>query len=304
MDAPIAEPVVIQEPVTPESSPSNDLFSLDDSRLASLSPEQRATLGPVIEEWKSKAKEEVQKTGKTYEDKYKPHAEKAQALDQLVQDPRFQTWWRNVQTGVTQQNPQAAGAIQGSQPQDFATPEEWQNAMAEAYQGDPTRLKSIQTRMFATLASPVIQQLKEGQEQLRSTLEMKDLFERHTDAKELDLIGRDATNPNDQSKSLLEFALEWADANKKPLEEGYQLAKRWSAALQVKEQQKAMGMVQEKKASVTSGPSTNQPTGNIVEVADADELMEKNMEYLASGQKPPKFVIRSAQKQNSWAQRT
>jgi len=65
-----------------------------------------------------------------------------------------------------------------------------------------------------------------------------------------------------------------------------------------------MGLVQEKKASVTSGPSTNQSGNAVVEVADAEELMQKNMEALASGQKPPRFVIRKQeQKESRWAQR-
>jgi hypothetical protein len=68
-----------------------------------------------------------------------------------------------------------------------------------------------------------------------------------------------------------------------------------------------MGLVQGKKESVTSGPSTNLPGAAVVEVADAEELMEKNMEYLASGQKPPRFVIRKqelAASGNRWSNRT
>ena len=66
-------------------------------------------------------------------------------------------------------------------------------------------------------------------------------------------------------------------------------------------------MVDSKKASVTSGPSTNKPSAAVVEVEDAEELMAKNMEYLASGQTPPKFVIRGREvptSGNRWSQRT
>ena len=300
METPVAEPVV----ETPAAPVSSDPFSLDEARVASLSPEQRAALEPVIEEWRTKAKSEIEKNTKTYEEKYKPHQEKAQALDELVKQPWFVQAWQNVQRAATAQNPQAAGMIQTAQPQDFATPEEWQNAMAEAYQGDPSKLKNIQTRMFATLATPVIQELRQGQEELKTTLEMKALFENHADAKELDQIGNDPNNK--ESKSLLEFALEWADNNKRPLEEGYQLAKRWADGLRVGAKQEAMGMVQEKKASVTSGPSTNKGGSTVVEVADAEELMQRNMEYLASGQTPPKFVIRKQEAPtsgNRWSQR-
>ena len=303
MDAPVADPVA---PVEPQVQAPADPFSLDESRLASLSPEQRAALDPVFSEWKERAKAEIQKSGKTYEEKYKPDLEKARALEDVVKQPWFQQAWQNVQQQAMRQNPGAAPAIAGSKPQDFASPEEWQNAMAEAYNGDPTRLKDIQARMFATMATPVIQQLKQGQEELRATLEMKDLFERHADAKELDQIGRNPSDSDDKSESLLEMCLNWADQNGKTLEEGYARAKSWADALRVGAKQEAMGMIQDKKASMTSGPTTHQGGTPVVEVADADELMAKNMEYLASGQKPPKFVIRQSATVPSdkrWAQR-
>jgi len=302
MDVPVAEPVSAPEPVAAPVVPS-DPFALDEARLASLSPEQRAALDPVFEEWKTKAKAEIEKTGKTYEEKYKPHQEKSQALDELVKDPRFQTWWRSVQQTAAVQNPAGATAAQTAKPQDFASENEWQEAWANAYAGDYTKFKEIQARMFSVMATPVIQQLKQGQDELKATLEMKDLFERHADAKELDAIGRD---PNDtQSESLLESCLNWAEANGKTFEEGYARAKSWADALRVGAQKQAMGLVQDKKASVTSGPSTNQPGQAVVEVEDAEELMAKNMEYLASGQKPPRFVIKpSAPKPSQWAQRT
>lgn len=309
MEAPVAEPVV--EPVV--SAPA-DPFSLDEARVASLSPEQRAALDPVIDEWRTRAKSEIEKTGKTYEEKYKPHVEKAEALERLAKDPRFVQWWNNLQQSAVQQNPQAAGAISQARPQEFASPEEWQNAMAEAYQGDPKRLQEIQQRMFAIMATPVISQLRQEQQQvkttqdeLRATLEMKDLFERHSDAKELDAIGRNLSDPNDKSESLLEMCLNWSDQNGKSMEEGYARAKSWSDALRVGAQKQAMGMVQDKKASVTAGPTTSQGGKAVVEVDSAEELMERNMDYLASGQTPPRFVIRKQEAPtsgNRWSQRT
>jgi hypothetical protein len=302
----VAEPAATPEAPPPAVAAPADPFSLDESKLVSLSPEQRASLDPVLEEWKSRAKQEIEKSGKTYEEKYKPHLTKSEALDQLVQDPRFQQWWRSVQQTATQQNPANAQANQTAKPQDFASENEWQEAWANAYAGDYTKFKEIQARMFSVMATPVVQQLKEGQEQLRATLEMKDLFERHGDAKELDAIGRNAADPNDMSESLLETCLNWAVANGKTLEQGYAKAKSWADALRVGAQKQAMGLVQDKKASVTSGPSTNQGGKTVVEVADADELMQKNMEYIASGQTPPKFVIRKqeAPTGNRWSQKT
>lgn len=298
----------VQEPVAPEAAPApeapQDPFALDEAKFASLSPEQRAALDPVFEEWKTKAKTEMEKSGKTYEEKYKPHLQKSEALDQLVKDPRFVQWWNSMQQSVSQVNPQGAGA---AKPQDFATPEEWSQAVLSASNGDAQKLQEIHQRMFSSLATPIVQQLKQGQDELRYTLEMKDLFERHADAKELDAIGRDTKDSNDKSESLLEMCLNWADENGKSMEEGYAKAKAWSDALKVGAQKQAMGLVQSKKDSVTSGPTTNQTGSAVVEVADADELMQKNMDALASGQKPPRFVIRTPASRNSgerWSQRT
>lgn len=304
METTVVEPVAPVENA-PVQSPS-DPFSLDEARLASLSPEQRAALDPVFDEWKGKAKAEIEKSGKTYEEKYKPHVEKSEALERLVKEPRFQQWWNSVQQGAAQVNPAGASAAQQARPQDFASENEWQEAWANAYSGDYTKFKEIQARMFSVMATPVIQQLKQGQDELKATLEMKDLFERHSDAKELDAIGRDLNNPNDQSESLLESCLEWADKNGRSLEEGYARARKWADSLRVGAQKQAMGLVQDKKAAVTSGPSTNSTGRSVVEVADADELMAKNMEYLASGQTPPKFVIRKQAEVtsgNRWSQR-
>lgn len=298
------------EPVVDAPAPApvepSDPFSVDEAKFASLTPEQRASLEPVLTEWKTKAKGEIEKHGKTYEEKYKPYEEKARALDELVRDNRFQQWWQNLQQGVAAQVPGSAASAGTVQPKDIATAEEWQQAISDAYQGNGQKMKEIQARMISAMAAPVVQRLQQGQEELKTTLEMKDLFERHADAKALDTIGRNTTDPNDKNLSLLEMALNWADDNGKSLEEGYQLAKRWADSMKVGAQQEALGMVQEKKASVTSGPSTQQGGQAVVEVQDADELMSKNMEYVLAGQKPPRFVIRPKQEGSAtrWAQRT
>lgn len=303
MDAPVVEPIVQEPSAAPAAA---DPFSLDEARLASLSPEQRAALDPVFDEWKTKAKQEIEKTGKTYEEKYRPHEEKSRALDELVRDQRFVSWWRNIQSAATQQNPQGQQAINQSQPQDFATPEEWQQAIIDGSNGDHRKMQDIQKRAWTVMATPIIQEVRAGQAELRTTMEMRDLFERHSDAKELDLIGRNATDPNDRSESLLESCLNWAQDNRRPLEEGYARARRWADSMRVGAKQEAMGMVDEKKRSVTSGPSTNKAGSQVIEVADSDELMQRNMEYIANGQTPPKFVIRPPVPNNRdrWAQKT
>ena len=300
------EPVVEQPAAATPAPAEPDVFSLDETKFASLTPEQRAALDPVLSEWKTKAKGELEKTGKTWEEKYKPAEEKARALDELVKDQRFVQWWNNLQQGVAAQNPGSAASAGAVQPRDIATPEEWQQAVSEAYQGNGNKMREIQSRMISAMAAPVVQQLQQGQEELRTTLEMKDLFERHPDASALDKIGRNLSDPNDKSLSLLEIALNNATENGKSLEDGYAQAKKWADALKVGAQQEAMGLVQDKKASVTSGPSTQQGGQAIVEVESADELMSKNMEYVLNGQKPPKFVIRPSKEEpkTRWAQRT
>lgn len=305
-EAPVQEPVV-QTPEPQAPAPASDPFTLDETQVSGLSPQQRAALDPVMEQWRAKAKAEIEKTGKTYEEKYKPHQEKAQALDQLVKDPRFQSWWTSVQQGAAQVNPTGAQVAAQSKPQDFASEQEWQEAFQNAYSGDYTKFKEIQARMFSVMATPVIQQLRQGQSELKATMEMRDLFERHEDAKELDSIGRNPTDASDKSQSLLESCLDWAEKNGKSYEDGYLRAKKWADALRVGAQKQAMGLVQDKKGSVTSGPSTTQGGPAVVEVADADELMARNMEYLASGQKPPRFVIRKQEvptSGNRWSNRT
>lgn len=285
---------------------ASDVFALDEAKLASLSPEQRAALDPIFDDWKTRAKSEIEKTGKTYEEKYKPVSEKAQALDMLVKDQRFVQWWQGVQGAATRQNPAGAGAISQSRPQDFATPEEWNAALSDWAQGDPTKFQALQVRSYQMLASPVVQQIQQGQQELRTTLEMRDLFDRHPDAKELDAIGRNATDPNDKAESLLESCLNWAQENNRPLEDGYERARSWANSLKVGAQKQAMGLVQDKKQSVTSGPANVRSGGMaVVEVADIDELMQKQMEASLDGNKNIKFVIRppAAQSQGRWAQK-
>jgi hypothetical protein len=302
------ETTVIEQPVAEAPAPAApaDPFSLDESKLAILTPEQRAQFEPVLNEWKTKAKQEIEKSGKTYEEKYKPHMEKATALDQLVRNPQFQQWWNSQQQMAAQANPQGASAIGQTHPQDFASPQEWQEAVLNASTGDSSKLREIQARMFSVMATPVVNQIRQGQEELRTMFEMKDLFDRNPDAKRLDAIGRDPANPNDKSTSLLEMYLNWATDNGKTLQEGYDMAKKIMDQASVGAKQEAMGMVQDKKGAVTSGPSTAKGGKAVVEVADTDELMAKRMEYALAGQDAPQFVIRQSggQPQARWAQKT
>lgn len=281
-------------PIPATTSAGNDPFSLDESRLASLSPEQRAALSPLLDEWKTRAKGEIEKSGKSAEEKYKPLNEKATALDSLVKNPAFQRWWVDQQQAAMSGKPaDVQGTIGQSKPQDFASPEEWSQAVLDASNGSPVKLQEIQQRMFTMMSMPLVKQFQEKQQMLETTMEMKNLFERHPDAKVLDEIGRNVDDSNDKTPSLLEIAMYHAvDQQGKSIEEGYQMAKRWYDSMGTKAQQQAMGMIQTKKDSVTASPSTSGGTQSVVEVKDAEELMQKHMEAMMSGTKPPKFAIR------------
>lgn len=281
---PVASDPVVQAPADP--------FSLDEARLASLSPEQRASLDPIFEDWRKKANDEITKRESAVSEKYKPIQDKASALEKLTQWQPFVQWWQTQQQQAGQTAaPGQQTAIAQTKPADFATPTQWQEALYEAAQGDGSKLQEIQSRMMSAWATPLVQQLSQKQQYLETQMEMKDLFERHPDAKQLDEIGIDPRTK--EGVSLLEMGLDWAEKNKRPLEEGYALAKRWSDQMTVSSQQKAMGLVQGKKQEVTAGNSTSSATGaNVVEVANADELLKKSLEAQLSGNKDTRFVIK------------
>lgn len=270
---------------------SNDPFALDENSLASLSPEQRAGLDPIIDSWRKRAGEEIQKRESSVTDKYKPFEEKAQALDKLTNYAPFVQWWQVQQKSATAGAPQAQqAAIQQTKPNDFATQQEWQEAIWEASQGDAAKLQGIQSRMMSAWATPVVEQLTQRQQVIETQLEVKDLFERHPDAKELDAIGLDPKTR--EGTSLLEMALDWAERNHKPLEDGYALAKRWADNLRVGAKQEAMGLVNQKKQEVTAGPSSSSASKSVVEVADSEELLKRSLEAEMNGNKDTRFVIK------------
>lgn len=295
VEPPSALPVAPEPVVSAPVVDPNDPFTVDEGRLGSLAPEQRA----VFDEWKTKAKQEIETRGKSADEKYKAHVEKAQALDQLTKHPEFQKWWFAQQNaprgGQSNQPTQGQPAVPSAQ--EFATPDEWSQAVIDASNNQPQKLQAIQARMFSSMATPIVQQLQQKQQLLETTMEMKNLFERHPDAKDLDLIGRDPSNPGDRSPSLLEIGMYYAvDQQGKSVEEGYSLAKRWADALNKGAKQQALGIVQEKKDSVTAAPSSARANSQVVEVDSFEELTRKNMEALLSGQTPPRYVVRKGSK--------
>lgn len=279
---PIAAPPA---PVAPA-----DPFALDEASVASLSPEQRASIDPILDNWRQKAKAEIERTSKSVEEKYTPLKEKAEALEKLTNWQPFQRFWHQTQQQMMQGQPQQTqNAVAQTRPQDFATPEEWSQAVLDASNGDPAKLQRIQQRMFATMATPVVQQLQTRQRELSTQMEMRDLMESHPDYKDLDRIGLDQKG---EGTSLLEHCLDWAEKNQRSLEEGYQMARRWADSLRSSAKSEAMGLVQSKKDSVTAGPGTNGSGVTVVYVDSQDDLIKRSMEATLEGKKDIRFEVR------------
>ena len=288
---PDVEPVAAPVDTAPVAA---DPFALDEAKLISLSPEQRASIEPIISEWKSKATKEIETARKTVEDKYKPLEEKATALDNLVKYPQFQQWWAGMQQAATQNmNQQQQRQAAQVQPQDVASPQEWQQALQNAYMGDSGALMQIQQRMMQSWAAPVVKDITDRQKYLETSMEMKELFEKNPEASDLDKVTMDGKAPNAKNPSVLEVCMRYVvDQNGGTLKQALEMAKGWANQFDMKAKQRAMGMVQEKKGETVSGPSSSQGGNAVVYVEDQDELIRKNMEALMSGQKPPQFVIR------------
>lgn len=286
----VIEPQVPVEPQAPVVQAPADPFSLDENSLASLTPEQRAGLDPIISSWRERANQEITKRESSAAEKYRPLEEKAQALEKLTNYAPFVQWWQQQQQAAAQGGTQAQQQqIAGSQPQQFASPQEWQEAVLEASNGDSSKLQAIQSRMMSQWAAPLVQKIQSDHQALRTEMELKNLFEVHANAKQLDQIGLDAKG---EGVSLLEQGLDWAERNGRTLEDGYRLAEQWYNSMKLTAQQQAMGIVNDKRASVTAGPSTQTGGKAVVEVASMDELLAKSMDAQLRGDKDTRFVVK------------
>jgi hypothetical protein len=287
----ITAPPAVPDPAAATTpAAANDPFSLDENALVSLSPEQRAGLEPVLNGWREKAQAEIKKREDTVAERYKPHEEKAQALEKLVNYAPFVKWWQEQQQQAVQGGAQPNQVAQQS-PFQVATPQQWSEAVVEMANGDPAKFNDLQQKSVLALARPFFQENAQEIQALKVERDLQHLFRTHPDAVDLDKIGID---PNDkESVSLLEEALDLADRRGKPLEWGYNMAKRWYDAMTVNAQQRAMGMVNDKKTSVTTGPGTSSPKGTVVEVADYGELLKADLQAQMRGDKETRFVIKS-----------
>lgn len=263
---------VEQAPETQEQAPApQDPFAVDESVLSTLTPEARVAYDTTVKSWREKAdahyKTEAEKRVAEVQSKYKDYDEKAkyaEALQQLASDPRFAQWYQ-----ATFQQPQ-----QPQMPQ-VASPEDWAVALAEASSGSPQKMQMLLGRQFQAMAAPTIRQFQEQQTSLQQDRELDSLFRRHPDADELD-------DPKiwGEGKTPLELAIhQVVDREGKSFEEAYQVARQMVDAANTRAKNAALGMVNEKKESVTEAASkTSKETENIIEVASAEEALRKNVE--------------------------
>lgn len=252
---------------------NSDPFSVDESQFVSLSPEQRAALDPVLNKWKESAKSYAQKERESEGKKYKDHVTKAQALEKLVADPRFVKWYQETN------NPQQPTAT----PQSVASAEEWAQAYQSLSAGDPMPLEKLQTKLVMSVGGPQLQAQQHQMNMLRQENAMNKLFSSHSDAKDLDLIGRE-DDPN--APSLLQLAAQSVmDRQGGTWEQAYTLAKQVALSMENKGKRAAMGIVTEKKNSTTEKPSVNTREEGVQYVDTMDEAMSKNIEAQMDGRK-------------------
>ena len=205
--------------------------------------------------------------------KYTSHVQKAQALEKLAADPRFVKWYNETN------NPQGTVA-----PKSVASAEEWAQAYQALSSGDPAPLEALQTKLVMSVGGPQIQATQQQMRLLQSENQMNKLWVLHPDAKDLDTIGREE---NPEAPSLLQLAAQ-ANIQQNGMvdwEKAYTLAKQVALSMENKGKRAAMGMVQEKKGSVTEKPSTNSKEEGVIFVDTMEEAMNANIEAAMDGRK-------------------
>lgn len=282
IDTPVAQPEAAPtENSTTEVSDTRtqantnpDPFEVDESQFVSLSPEQRAALDPVLTKFKESAKSYAQKEREAEGKKYSDHVKKAQALEKLVSDPRFVKWYN--ETTNPQNQPQAS-------PKSVASAEEWAQAYQSLSAGDPGPLEQLQTKLVMSVGGPAIQRSQQEISMLRAENEMTKLWANHPDAKDLDQIGREE---DPEAPSLLQLCLTVVrDRQGGTMEQAYEMAKKVALSMENKGKRAAMGMVNEKKGSVTEKPSTNSKEEGVQYVDTMEEAMTANIEAAMDGRK-------------------
>lgn len=273
LDAPKDETPV--ETPTADSPVQNqiDPFEVDESQFVSLTPEQRAALDPVLDKWKTTAKTTVEKAREAERKTFEPHVKKSQALENLIRDPEFVKWYQGRQRPPGQAPAPAA----------VASPQEWAEAVQAMANGDPAAHTALLARQFQAWAQPQVQSVQQEMQMLKAESEMTRLFSNHADAKDLDSIGRES---DPTAPSLLELALHNVkDRMGGTMEQAYQVAKGVAQSMENKGKRAAMGLVDEKKKSMTEKPSVNSKEEGVIYVDTMEEAMSKNIEAAIDGRK-------------------
>jgi len=270
------EPIAETTDTTAQTTTDNDPFAVDESQFVSLTPEQRAALDPVLSKWKESAKSYAQKEREAESKKYTDHIKKAQALENLVKDPQFVEWYQKRNS--PQNGAQAA-------PKSVASAEEWAQAYQELSAGNPLPLEQLQAKLVMSVGGPQLQAQRQQLQALQSENEMNRLWVLHPDAKDLDQIGREE---NPEAPSLLQLAANASVDNQTgriDWEKAYAMARQVALAMENKGKRAAMGLVNEKKGSVTEKPSTNTRDEGVQYVDTMEEAMSRNIEAQMDGRK-------------------
>lgn len=256
------EPAVQSAPQAAPAAPAEErVLDLDEAELASLPPEiRKGVVDPLLTKLNSKAREKLMKEreGAT------KFQQKADTFDQLVKQPWFQQAYYQMMNPQARQPqvPQQQQPQQQPQAQAPAiTAQEWQQAYERANEGDMTALNALQEKNLDLLVkqkyAPIIEQVHTKTRELEMTMELNDLFSNHEDAKELDSIRVNPADP--RSPSLLEMALHFvSDKGGRSFEEAYQAARKMADQIKGQAKSAAIGIVQDKKASVTEAPARQQ----------------------------------------------
>jgi hypothetical protein len=263
---------------TPAAGPDGgDPFKDAEPILASLSPESRYAVEPVLKTLKEKHEAAIKSARETGESTYKKEAE---ALKTLMGDQEFIRWYqarmnpRSVQAQQQQQGQQLQQkAVQSVAP----TPDEWAD-IARAF--DPTKFAALMERqsrsIYDSQLKPTIDTIANKNRELDLRMELDQTARRHqVDWDELDKSG------------LLEHALyNVTDRLGRPMEEAYKQARSAADYWYNKGKAEAVKTVADRKVSSTEGSSTAPASEGVVYARTPDEALTMQiMENMPGGMK-------------------
>lgn len=272
LENPAATTTATAEPTTTAAPVTTDPFTVDEAVMATLSPESRTAAEGLLNDWKSKATKHLEETSK----KYEPIQKKAEGLDRLAADPKFQAWYREqmnptpVRTAPQPKEDPNAGKLT----------ELWTELAANAQ--DPVKYGQTLQKIQQVTLEPQMNVLNQKSKEIELSMEFDQLSRKYPDLWDLDKAG------------LFEpFLYYYKDLNGRPMEEAYIQAKKVSEFFNKKSEAKALGMVEAKKASVTEGASTTSAeTQAIVYARDPQDALRKQIEENMQGGLKRKVVIK------------